>query len=266
MLTFRDLVTAFRQLRINSEQPVIAHASLSAFGQVKGGAETVVGALLASFPAVIMPTFTYKTMIVPEAGPANNGLDYGSGRDVNRLAEFFRPNMSADRLMGEVAECLRQHPDAFRSTHPILSFAGVGAEKALRAQSLADPLAPVAALHAAKGWVLLLGVDHTVNTSIHYAERLAGRKQFVRWALTPYGVKECSSFPGCSDGFRAMEPDLRTFTRSLYAGQARVQAIPLREMVTAVQERLREDPLALLCERPGCERCEAVREAVREHV
>jgi aminoglycoside 3-N-acetyltransferase len=62
---------------------------------------------------------------------------------------------------------------------------------------LDDPLAPVGALAEENGTVLLIGVNHTVNTSIHYAEKIAGRKQFIRWALTPQGVRECPGFPGC---------------------------------------------------------------------
>ena len=63
-------------------------------------------------------------------------------------------------------------------------------------QTLAEPLAPIGALAQRGGWVLLLGVNQTVNTSLHYAERLAGRPQFTRWALTYEGVRECPQFPG----------------------------------------------------------------------
>jgi hypothetical protein len=38
-----------------------------------------------------------------------------------------------------------------------------------------------------------------------------------------------------------------------------VQALPLKEMIAIVQEKLAADPFALLCSRPDCERCNAVR-------
>jgi len=262
--SFRTLVSALRDLDVEAVRPVIAHASLSAFGKVPGGAETLLGALLASFGRVMMPAFTYKTMLTPEAGPEDNALDYGSGRDMNRMAEFFYSDMPVDRLVGAVAEALRRSPLARRSTHPILSFAGIGVESELEAQSLAEPFAPIRRLHEARGWVVLLGVDHTVNTSIHYAERLAGRQGFMRWALTPEGVVECPGFPGCSQGFQALEPDLEGVSRSVYVGQVAIRAIALTDLVERVLSRLTEDPLALLCSSDSCSRCQATRRAIKK--
>ena len=111
--------------------------------------------------------------------------------------------------------------------------------------------------------VLLIGVDQTVNTSIHYAEAAAGRKQFIRWALTPKGVIQFPGFPGCSDGFNQAEPYLAEFTRRTRIGQAALQAIALGPLVETVVQLLRDQPQALLCERSQCGRCDAVRQAVQ---
>ncbi len=264
MLTFRDLYTALRKLDLDRAHPVIAHASLSAFGEVNGGADTVLGALLSVSNSVIMPTFTFKTMLIPEVGPENNAIRYGSGKDLNRMAEFFTPDMPVDPLMGAIPEALRLHPKANRSSHPMLSFAGINADRQLELQTLEEPLAPIHALREGEGWVILLGVDHTVNTSIHYAERLAGRKQFVRWALTHDGVIECPGFPGCSNGFNAITPSLDRGIRRVQVGSSLVQAIPIAVLVETVLAMLQQDPLALLCEKPDCERCNAVRESLKK--
>jgi aminoglycoside 3-N-acetyltransferase len=259
MHSYRDLIPAFSRLGIPAGSPVIIHASLRAFGQVRGGAETVVGALLNAFAGVMAPTFTYRTMITPEVGPPDNGMVYGSGENANRMAQFYRPNMPADPTIGRIPETLRQHPKARRSMHPILSFAGVGVEAALAAQTLAEPLAPIRALAEAEGWVLLLGVDHTVNTSLHYAEKLARRKQFIRWALTPSGIYECPGFPGCSDGFEGLVPHVHHLTRQQQIGEAQVQALPLASMLEVAKVLIEDDPLALLCDLPDCQRCHAAR-------
>ena len=270
MVTYRDFITAFRLLEIDRTRPIIAHASLSSFGEVHGGTDALLGALLNSFDTVVMPTFTYTPMIIPEVGPPDNGITYGSGRDANRMAEFFTPDMPADRLMGALPEALRRKPNAQRSMHPLLSFTAFSTDPAaasdiLSAQSLEEPLGPLHELRQSYGWVLLLGVDHTVNTSIHYAERLAGRKQFIRWALTPQGILECPGFPGCSDGFQAISPRLHGIARQVRLGASAATAVPLFALTEMVIRMIAEDPQALLCERLHCERCEAVRDSMDNH-
>jgi len=262
MLTFRDVVGGFRKLKIESHFPVVAHGSLSAFGEVRGGAETILAALLATVDDVMMPTFTYKTMITPETGPQANAITYGSGSDLNRMAEFSTPDMPADRTMGILPETLRHMPEARRSSHPILSFAGIGVDAALQAQTLAEPLAPIRVLSDLNGWVLLIGVDHTANTSLHYAEKLAGRKQFIRWALTPSGILECPGFPGCSDGFEKAAPLLSDLTREVQIGEACIRALPLVGMIQRIKDWLVEKPTAMLCDRIDCGRCNEVRRSV----
>jgi aminoglycoside 3-N-acetyltransferase len=224
----------------------------------------MVGVLLECFSSVVVPVFTYKTMVTPEAGPPDNGIRYGAAADNNREAEFFLPDMPADRLMGITAETLRQHPRAMRTAHPILSFAGVNAVRSLSTQTLHEPLEPILALEKAGGWVLLLGVDHCVNTSVHVAEARAGRKRFIRWALTPHGIVDCPNFPGCSSGFQELAPHVELMRRSLSIGSTLVQAFPLRDLIDTAHRMILSDPLALLCSRPDCERCQEVRHQFRK--
>jgi aminoglycoside 3-N-acetyltransferase len=255
---YAELFSAFQALGLQ-ETPVIAHASLKPFGYIQGGAEAVLNAILAAFPSVIMPTHTYKTQLIPDVGPPNNGITYGSGNDKNKMAEPFHPGMRADPLMGILPETLRNHPSAMRTAHPILSFAGVNADLTLFTQTLYEPLAPIGALAEQNGWVVLINVDHTVNTSIHYAEKLAGRRQFIRWALAEDRVVECPNYPGDSMGFQAIEEHVASYTRRVVLGDALIQAVPLKRLFDVVQDLIRKDPLALLCERTDCERCMAVR-------
>jgi len=226
---------------------------------VEGGADSVITGLLYATGAFIMPTHTYKTMITPPSGPANNAINYARGAQWNRLAEPYRSDMPADVMMGHIPDSIRNWPEAARSMHPILSFSGVRAEKILKSQSIAEPLAPIRALVELDGWVILMGVDHSVNTSIHFAEKLAGRKQFVRWALTDAGTVTCPGFPGCSAGFQAIEPEVRAFTKSITVGNASVLALPLRALMVRVIEMIKKDKYALLCNRSDCERCAEVR-------
>ena len=280
MTTYTEIKSALDSLGLK-DAPVIAHASLRSFGEVEGGAPMVVQAFIDSFGGVVMPTHTYKAMIVPQAGPDNNAMDYGKPDPFNTEPEFFTPHMPADVLMGAIPEALRQRPGAKRSSHPILSFAGFNVDAILATQTVKEPLAPIQALAEENGWVVLAGVDHTVNTSMHLAEKLAGRRQFIRWALVrdmltrPVPLKlaghnfastsvnerviECPSFPGCSAGFQAIAKDIQPFTKRVTAGNSAVQAVPLAALFHAVISKINQDPKALLCFEPNCARCNTVR-------
>jgi aminoglycoside 3-N-acetyltransferase len=258
-----DILLGLKELKLG-KSPVVIHSSLSSLGEVEGGAQTVVNACREAFPTLIVPTFTYKTMVIPLTGPPRNGIKYGSGTDLNRMAEIYTPEMPADPLMGIIAETVRLQPEAERSSHPILSFAGIHAGEILKSQTMEDPLEPLNVLQESNGWVVLLGVNHTVNSSIHYAEKLAGRRSFIRWALTTCGVVECPGFPGDSSGFEAIAPDLEFTTRRVKIGHTLIQAVPLSVLFTSVISRIKKDPLALLCRQEDCPRCWDIRELVLE--
>jgi aminoglycoside 3-N-acetyltransferase len=259
MIAYRELVTALRGLGFDLNRPLLAHVGEAAVAEVHGGLDSLLGGLLAAVPALMAPVFTLRAMLIPESGPADNGLVYGSGRASNAQAAFFRPNLPADRAMGVMAEGLRRLPQAQRSQHPLLSFCGVEAGGLLRGQSLAQPLDPIAQLVQAGGWVLLWEVDHSANVSLHYAESLAGRKNFLRWALTPEGVVECPRFPGCAQGFPAIAGRLRGMARQAQIGSGWAQAFPARDLVETARLLIERDPQALLCSRPDCLCCQAVR-------
>jgi len=258
MRDFAEIKSFFDTLELHGK-PVIVHSSLKSFGYIQNGADTIVRAMLASFKSVMAPTFTYKTMITPEVGPPNNGITYGAELDLNKMAQAFTLDMPVDKMMGIVPEALRNHSTAARTAHPILSFAGVKSDAYLNTQTLYEPLAPIGALADDHGWVVLLNVDHSVNTSIHYGERLAKRMQFYRWAMVGNRIVECPNFPGDSSGFNAIEEYIKPDTRRVDVGNVFVQAVPLKRLLHAVDELIKKDPLALLCQRLDCERCVAVK-------
>jgi aminoglycoside 3-N-acetyltransferase len=263
MLSYRELVTGLRELGLGPRGRAIAHISLPALGPIAGGVDTVLGSLLANCEILLVPSFTFQTMVTPSYGPPENGLTYGGDLDHNLQAEFFHADLPPDPAFIEVFDALRSRPGARRSGHPILSFAGIGADEGIQSQTLDNPLAPIQWLAEQDGDVLLLGATHTSNIGLHFAERLSGRKLFLRWALTGGGIVACSSFPGCSDGFDAIQPHLAGIARLARIGAVEAQLIPLRDLTHVAVSWMRHDPRALLCDRLACERCADVRAAVR---
>lgn len=267
-LGFREIQKSLRAVGLASGHRVLALVSLSALGEVRGGAEAVESALSAACQWLLVPTFTYQCLVWPLAGPPDNGLTYGNHQSENADAEIFRATTPvkfapAHAALTEFAETIRHAKGAVRSAHPALSFVGlgVGAEAALATQTLADPLAPLGHLAEHDGDIVLLGVDHTANIALHYAERLAGRKQFVRWALTPKGTVACAGWPGCSVGFAAGAEPSQRLGASAPLGPTRVQRYPARALLAWAQETIHATPSALLCANPTCEQCGAVRKA-----
>ena len=65
-------------------------------------------------------------------------------------------------------------------------------------------------------------------------------------------------------GFQAIEPYLAFETRHVDLGGGFIQAVSLQRLLDVVQGLIRKDPLALLCERTDCERCNAVRAALAQ--
>jgi aminoglycoside 3-N-acetyltransferase len=266
VISYRDLANGFRQLDIPSHEPVLAHISNSVLTEIRGGADTLLAALLATVDNVMMPTFTFQTMVVPRTGPTNNALEYGA-QDQEASAEVFTEYLPCSPEMGETAEKLRNHTQARQSHHPILSFSGVGVDVALNAQTLSEPWTPIQKLSEMNGWVLLFGCDQTVNCTLHYAESIAGRKQFIRWALTEEKVAECPHFPGCSKGFNALDSSLKDSTRQSVIGITLVRAFSMQNLINYTVDILQKDPAALLCSQKDCVYCSEVRRwfASRSH-
>jgi len=256
---YRNVLLALRRIGVDGEARVLAIGPAAEPEILRGGVAALTAALADSCTTVITPTFTYQTMVYPSEGPADNAVDYPAASDASVDAEFFRASLPASPLMGPLAESIRRSGGAERSSHPILSFAGWNAGEILETQTLAEPFAPIDELARAGGDVILLGAEPSANVALHLAEQRAGRKQFVRWALTPKGVIECPVFPGCARGLGAIEPMLAGVERSEKIGSFILQRIPLRDLLNIAVAWIRQDPQALLCDNPECPFCSAVR-------
>lgn len=253
-LSHADLITGLQSIGLTNDSKVLVHSALSALGEVDGGAQTVLESLMAVAGTIVIPTFTYQTMVWPPNGPADNGVDYASidYKSINAAAVFFTPDLPVHPSVGEIAEAFRKMPNVWRSSHPVLSFTAMGDDAAemLVMQTIDQPLGPIEWLRNHGGDVLLLGVDHTQNVSLHYAEHLANRQQFLRWALTKIDGRgtaiELPNFPGKPDGFNAIEKEIKPMTRWAKIGEAVVKRIPLELLIPVAVGLIDEEPKALL--------------------
>jgi aminoglycoside 3-N-acetyltransferase len=266
MVSYHDLIKTFRSFGFRRESPVITHIGKDLPLKVNGGISTFMGALLTTVDNILLPSFTYSTMVVPHQGPPDNALQYGRHDAHNAHSAIFSHTLPSECGNQAAIDILKAFPAVYRSAHPIFSFYGLGLDSALLNQTHQDPYFPIRKIQELNGWVLLADADPSHNFSIHYAEKLAGRKQFKRWALTMDGAVECPYFPGCADGFHKLNYYLHDECRDAYFDELQLSAVPLQIMVKTTVALLKEDPFALLCNSLDCVKCNLVRDAVKTQI
>jgi aminoglycoside N3'-acetyltransferase len=171
--------------------------------------------------------------------------------------------------MGVVAETFRKLPGVLRSENPH-AFAAIGprAEEITAPHPLDVPHgldSPVGRVYEMDGQVLLLGVGHDADTTVHLAESLAG----VRYRIPKYLTVLQDGLPvrfhyaetdHCCEGFALLdswfEPGQQ---RRGTVGRAEARLIRSRDIVAAALSRLRENETVFLHPPGECEECDAAR-------
>ncbi|OFX17171.1 MAG: hypothetical protein A2Z18_02770 [Armatimonadetes bacterium RBG_16_58_9] len=252
MVTKQDIIEGLRKLGLRDGDLVLVHSSLSSFGKVDGGAETVVDALLETVGprgTLVVPTFSWTVM-------------GGEPFEVERTPSE----------VGKITEEVRLRPEAVRSGHPTHSVAAIGplAEALTEGHDKTHPMgrgSPLFKVLQANGKILQLGTNQMTNTMVHVAEEIAAAPYLEQWRVVNVKsrrgkiVRKRIRRPGCSAGFCIIDAALRKrgeMTETLI-GNCRARLMTARAVVDAAIEELKLDPAALLCDRPDCERCAEAR-------
>jgi aminoglycoside 3-N-acetyltransferase len=179
ILSKKELKNAFQLVGLKQGDYVIAHTSLSKLGYVIGGPQTVIEALLetvGSEGTIMIPTQSWKNLS-PEHG-VHGDIPEVEWEKLKEYLPAYDKKITPTNTMGAVAEMFRNWPGTVRSDHPARSFAanGAKAEYLIDNHDLSDIFgqsSPLGKLYELDGKVLLIGVGHDKNTSIHLADVLA---------------------------------------------------------------------------------------------
>jgi aminoglycoside N3'-acetyltransferase len=249
-----ELIDQLHGLGVEPGSVLLVHTSFRAVRPVEGGPAGLIAALSTALGAE-------GTLVMPSWGD-----------DDERPFEPRTSPASAD--LGVVADRFWRLPGVRRSDH-LHAFAAAGPAAE---HLLADPLplpphiakSPVGRVHQLDGQVLLLGVGHDADTTLHLAELLAGVPYRVPRHCTvlrdgapiqiDYGENDhcCERFALADDWLRGAG-----LQREGQVGHAHARLARARDIVAAALARLREDPLLFLHPPDrGCAECDAARRSV----
>ncbi len=232
-----DILKGFASLGIRRGDALLFHSSLKSFGDVQGGADTVIdGAIEAvgESGTVVVPTFVQKV----------NGE---SATYRTRLEAWDVRTSPSD--VGHVTEVFRRRPEAVRSDHCCDSLAAIGADarNAMVPHGSAGPrLSPWDEKAFGHGspwdWLVdrnalyvLMGVGFNVCSIFHYNQAL--------WVERNYGRSHpAPMWPGYN--FSTMGDRVKSagFVLETSVGPSRWQAFRVAPTIEYVSRVLDDDP------------------------
>jgi aminoglycoside 3-N-acetyltransferase len=250
----RDLGRQLEALGVERGTILVVHTSFKSIGPIDDGPRGVTEALLdavGSSGTLVMPAMSDSDDVV------------------------FDPAQTPARAMGVVADMFWRMPGVLRSDSPH-SFAAIGPQAAaITAPHPPEiphgPDSPIGRAHDLDASVLLLGVGHDANTTVHLGEwyarvpyRLSKSCVVLRDgvpALVDYGEIDhcCRNFSLVGDWLEA-----RGLERRGQVGRGIARLMRARDVVATVVDELTSQPCRFLCPRgTGCDECDLAWASVR---
>jgi aminoglycoside 3-N-acetyltransferase len=248
ILNKNDIILGLQELGLTKGNIALVHSSLSSFGYVDGGADTVIEALLETVGdegTIMVPTLT------------------GNSKQNAIIPPIFDP-INTPCWTGKIPETFRHRKTAVRSLHPTHSVSAIGRlakyvtanhEKCETPCSMESPYGKLVKLG---GYILLLGVMHNSSTILHLVEEIAKSPYHMQpdsveaQLVNPDGTKKIIPCRihlwGWDRDFNKIDSMLSD-ARIMHLhkiGNSTVRLIAARPMVELVLSELESDPLFLL--------------------
>ncbi|MFA7229743.1 MAG: AAC(3) family N-acetyltransferase [Victivallaceae bacterium] len=250
------IIRDFLTLGICSGDTILLHSSLKSLGRVEGGADTVIDALLELLGeegALLMPSF--------QSGSEFYLVDRGCIFDVR----------TSPSELGIITETFRKRPGVIRSLNPTHSTAGTGKQAAQllsgheKCQVSCGFGSPYCKIIQAHGKIVLLGVGHQSNTTLHFVENTNGAPTVCSVLYQPEVIDSSGNkivvptyphMPKLGRDFSRVEPYLLEAGLQINGcvGQAETRVINAYGMNQLIGGIIRQNPMLLIVPfNPGSE-------------
>jgi aminoglycoside 3-N-acetyltransferase len=236
-----DIKAGLTRLGLKKGDTVGVHSSLSSFGYVDGGADTVIDALL--------ETVGEQGNVVMSTHSANLSEDKRTpemiAMGISWLFKILPYDPDATPVTtGIIPETFRKRKGVVRGLHPSLSVAASGPEAEVLSEGWHRLL-------EMDGYILLIGVGLDRCTAMHLAEkrvRLPDRilKKITppKWFAEEYSGEEWEWDVGPYPDFaRLTQPCIeRGIMKTMKVGEAALRLVKLRELIDLYVEYLQRNP------------------------
>ena len=247
----RELISQLLDLGVQPGGVLVVHTAFSKIAPLEGGPRGLIQALREALGPE-------GTLVMPSMSDDDE--------------HPFDPARTPCAGMGIVAETFRQLPGVLRSDSPH-AFASIGP----KAAEITKPHpydvphgldSPIGRVYEFDGQVLLLGVGHDADTTIHLAENLGG----VRYRIPKYLTlledgkpvrRDYAEIDHCCANFELLDEWLGTRQRLGPVGHGPARLARSRDIVDAALQHLRENELVFLHDPGVCEECDDARASIR---
>jgi aminoglycoside 3-N-acetyltransferase len=238
---------------------VCLHSSFKSFGGAEGGFDAIIDGFSSRDATLVCPAFYYQSVTYPDReNYARNGIDYAKEKNLPCVDYVDSPEQ-IEPCMGAIPRALVRRGDAIRTRNPLNAFVVRGRHAAAltKDQSLLNAYSIYKNIRAmtVPSFIVLAGVGFTSCTPIHYAEELAGKGLFRRWAVY-HGQTAEVEVGSCSDGFEKLRPFVGDVEKTARLGESPVRIYDFGKFIELVTRVIAERPIVAHCDNPACIRCD----------
>lgn len=243
-ITKQDIVNGLREGGLHAGCCVLLHSSMSSLGRVEGGADTVIDAFLEIIGekgTLVVPTLTGDETLCAAKPPVF---------DVKESKCW----------VGIIPETVRKRAEAVRSLHPTHSAAAIGpmahelTKRHINSTTPCDEISPYGLMaQLDEAFIVLLGVDHESDTTLHHVEELAGSDYHMQPEPVLATIKDGDAettrttflhIYGQERDFCAVEEPMiqRGYQKNVQIGNATVRFARTKPLVQLTLAALRANP------------------------